>query len=272
MVGAAVSFGAVPFGPSTARAANDACAGLSPLRRASPLPFGVGEELGFRLTFAGAYVGHLEAKVGEPRDLDGRRVIPLFGRARTNMFIASFEPMSGRYMSMVDPNTLTPFGLQTELEYGGDDRWEKVRFTGDGRRVEAKFRVKGAEHERKYRTDHDVTDILTLLYLARTIDLRPGLTACQDVFSARRLWRMTAKVVGVTDVSTIAGRKRAFHVKLNFLRKPHPTLRRQDPPQYDLDVYLSADEYQTPLAFSMHLKGATASGQLETWRLAPRPR
>lgn len=250
-----------------AAGATDPCRGLGPLRRTDPPPFATGEELDFRLTFGGAYVGHFEAKVGEPRRLDGRTVLPLFGRARTSMFVASFQPMTGRYMAMVDPETLEPFGLQTELRYGEDDRWEKVRFTGDGREVQARFRLKGAEHDRRYTTDHDLTDILTLLYLARTIDLKPGLEACQDVFSARRLWRMTARVLGLEDVSTPAGRKRAYHVKLHFLRKPHPSLRTNDPPEYDLDVFLSADAYQTPLEFTMRLEGGTAGGRLERWRL-----
>jgi len=265
---ASAALGAVLAAPAPAAAhASPSPCGLEPLRRQAPAPFSVGEELAFRLTFAGAYVGHFEAKVGSPRTIDGRRVLPLFGRARTNTFVASFQPMSGRYMAMVDPETLTPYGLQTELEYGEDDRWEKVRFTQGARHVRAEFRVRGDEHTREYAADHDLTDILTLLYMARTIELRPGTTICQDVFSARRLWRMTARVVGVEDVKTIAGQKRAYHVKLHFLRKPHPTLRKNDPPEYDLDVFLSADPHQAPLEFSLRYEGAKAAGQLESWRM-----
>jgi hypothetical protein len=262
VVGVALAAGARP-----ARADLGRCSGLEELERASTLPFSTGEELDFRLSFGGAYIGKLETRVGDLRNLNGRSVLPLFGRARTSVFVASLAPMKGRYMSMVDPETLDPLGLQTELEYGGDDRWEKVRFTGKGRRVEAKFRVRGKEHERRYAADHELTDILTLFFLARTVRLHPGLTACQDVFSARRLWRMTAQVVGIEDVATVAGTKRAYHVKLHFLRKPHPTLRENNPPQYDLEVYLSADRFQTPLAFVMEYKGTKASGELARWKL-----
>lgn len=265
-LGAALAV-AVAAALTPAPAEASACAGLDGLSRTPERPFASGEELDFRLSFGGAYIGKLETRVGQPRDRGGRTVLPLFGRARTSMFVASLAPMTGRYMSMVDPKTLDPIGLQTELRYDDDDRWERVRFSGEGRRVKTEFRVNGREHSREYAADHELTDILTLFFLARTIELRPGLQACQDVFSARRLWRMTAKVVGVEYVSTIAGSKRAYHVKLNFLRKPHPTLRKNDPPQYDLDVYLSADRHQTPLAFVMEYKGTKASGELERWKI-----
>jgi hypothetical protein len=262
-VGVGLLLGALAPAPALA----SVCGGLAGIRKDAPPPFRIGEELAFRLTFGGAYVGHFESKVGQVREVEGRRVLPLFGRARTSMFVSSFEPMTGRYMAMVDPATLEPIGLQTELEYGGDDRWEKVRFVDDGKAVQADFRVRGKEQSRRYRADHDLTDILTLLYLARTVELKPGLHVCQDVFSARRLWRMTASVLGVKDISTVAGRKRAFHVRLHFLRKPTPGLRRKNPPQYDVEVYLSADRYQTPLAFHLDLKGTRASGELERWTL-----
>lgn len=257
--------------PPTARATpggspGRACAGIRALQVASPpAPLRSGEELGWRLTVAGAYVGKLETKVGRPREVNGRTLLPLFGRARTTALVASIKPFVGRYMTMVDPADLRPIGLQTELTYGDDPRWEKVRFRKEQRQVEARYFAAGKKGRRGYLTDHGATDLLTLLYTARRIRISEGDSACQDVFGARRLWRMTGRVTGTTEVSTPVGKKEAHRLELRFVRKPHPSLRRHDPPTYDLVAFVSKDSYRTPLRFEVKLSGITAVGHLDRW-------
>lgn len=257
-------------GPAMAQAlGTGACSGIASLPSMSAsVPFRTGEELGFRLTVAGAYVGRLETKVGAPRKVDGRQVVPLFGRARTSAIVASLQPMVGRYMAMVQPDSLQPLGLQVELTYGEDPRWEKVRFEDGSQALEAKYFAQGREGERGYTTDHPATDLLTLLYLSRRVQLQPGLQACQDVFGARRLWRMTGQVTGTEVISTPVGKKEAYRLQLHFVRKPHPSLRKFDPPTYDMVVFVSKDRYQTPLRFELDVDGVTAVGHLERWSLS----
>lgn len=242
------------------------CEGLDVLgRRTVSLPFPVGEELGYRLTFAGAYVGKFETKVGEHRIVEGRRVLPIFGRARTNALVASFKPFKGRYMTMIEEAPFRPVALRTEVTYGEDPRWERVDFSEDRRRIDAEFRTMGRELERHYATDHAATDILALMFWARILEMNAGSVACQDVFSARRLWRMTGRVRPISTVRTAAGKRKAHRVDLHFVRKPTPGLRRRNPPSYDFTVYVSADEWQTPLKFVFMLDGVAAEGHLEHW-------
>ena len=49
------------------------CQGLWSLPRLPNLPFSVGEELGYELSVAGAFIGRFETKVGRPRRVDGPR-------------------------------------------------------------------------------------------------------------------------------------------------------------------------------------------------------
>lgn len=245
-----------------------ACPGVEALTLRSNAPgLRSGEELSYRLTAAGAYIGRLETKLGEPRTEGGSTVWPLFGRARTNALVSSIKPFVGRYMTMLDPDSFRPVGLQTELTYGDDPRWERVRFRAHHRKVEATYFARGREGARAYVTDHAASDLLTLLYTARRVDLQPGLTACQDVFGARRLWRMTGRVTGVERISTPVGKKDAYRLELHFVRKPHPSLRGHRPPVYDLVAFLAKDAYQTPLRFELTVDGITAVGHLESWRL-----
>ncbi len=240
-------------------------------RRVEELPFPVGEELDYRLTFGGAYVGRFEAKVGAPRTHGRSAVIPLFGRARTNALVASFKPFVGRYITMVDPESFLPIGTKTEVTYGDDPRWEDVHFSQDRKTIEASFRSNGREGRRVYRSPHPATDILTLMFWSRLLKLKEGAEACQDVFSARRLWRMTGVVKGISEVRTPVGKRKARQVDLHFIRRPTPGLSKTHPPEFDFTVFLANDAYQTPLEFRFTLEGVSARGRLERWSFGKDP-
>lgn len=244
-----------------------ACPGVEVLgRRKSKLPFSPGEELSYELSVSGAYVGRMETKVGRPRDIEGRRRLVLFGRARTTQLLSALKPFAGRYMAMVDPVRLSPLGVRTELTYGTDARWERIRFRPDMRGVRTDYQLQGKRRAREYgNADHALTDVLTLLYVARTVELDRGIEVCQDVFGARRLWRMTAEVEGSRRVQTPAGRMDSWFVRSIFDRKPTPGLSRTARPRIEMDVFLSKDETQTPLRFVVRLKGIEAVGRLVRW-------
>lgn len=246
----------------------DPCVGLDDfMRRGGQSPFGVGEELAYELTVSGANIGKMELKVGKPRQVEGKLRLPLFGRARTSAFIAAFKRFEGRYMSMVDPSSLRPLGLKVESTYGEEDRWERVRFDKAQRFVGADVLLQGRELRREYDGEHDLTDILTLLYVARTLELQSGMQVCQDVFASRRLWRMTAKVEGSRQISTPAGQKDVWVVKTEFDRKPTHGLNNRKRPHMEVDIYLAKNASQTPLQFVIRSQGVEATGKLVRWSL-----
>ncbi len=246
------------------------CDGLWNLPRAEKPSFRVGEELGYELSVAGAYIGRFETKVGRPRRVEGQRVLPLFGRARTSGFASAFRPFVGRYMAMAKPERLAPIGLRVEATYDDDRRWERVRFDTDGKAVRADFTLRGRHLQRDYTSHHGMTDLLSMLYLARQIEVRDGLVACQHVFGARRLWQMTAQVTGIERIATPAGRLEAWKVKVAFDRMPTKGLNNKRRPHYDMDVFLSKDANRTPLAFVVQYKSVTARGDLRRWSLRGR--
>ena len=243
------------------------CAGFEKLPTRPIQPFRVGEELAYEITVGGAYVGRLEMKIGAPRKVSGRELLPLFARARTSAFVSALQPFEGRYMALVDPVTLAPTGARVEGTYAGDPRWERIRFAQDQRQVTSDYLVKGKELKRTYQGRHDLTDILTLLYAARRIELKQGLTGCQDVFGARRLWRMDAKVDGQVSMQTLAGKKRAYKVAAVFDRKPTRGLNNNKRPRFEVDLFMADDPTQAPLAFVMRQGGVTAEAKLVRWSL-----
>jgi len=245
------------------------CDGVTIPAHAGGLPFGVGEELGYDLTFHGVRVGKLEMKVGKPRKVAGRRVMTLFGRARTNTLVAQYQPFAGRYMSFIDPSSLHPVAVQVESTYGEDRRWERAMFAKDVLGLETDFRLKGRALKRSYRPrEAQLFDLLTLLYYARTRAISPGAAVCNEIYAARRLWRMDAKVVGHETLSTPVGDKRVFVVDTSFDRVPHkdfdPRRRR---PHIDVRVYFADDETRAPLAFEVDNGQIKGRGDLVRWSI-----
>lgn len=256
----------LPVGAAATTA--DFCEGLGEVpRRTDALPFRPGEELAYELRFAGAYIGRFETKVGQPRTKDGQTYLTLFGRARTSAFFSAFSTFEGRYQSLARADHhLAPEFARVEATFGDDHRWERINFGEGNRSLRDDYLFKGAQRARSYDSNHALTDLLTMLYQARTIAVRPGLTACQDVFGNRWLWRMRAEVVGTERVDTPRGPMNAWKVKTHFERAPHPEAPAK-PQTIDLELYLAQDGSQAPLKLVAHTLGITAEANLVRWSL-----
>lgn len=254
--------------PTTANtSASDLCGGLEALdRRNGLLPFRPGEALGYELRFAGAYIGRFETKVGSVREKGDQRFLTLFGRARTSAFFSAFATFEGRYQSLATLGQgLHPDFARVEATFGDDHRWEKIDFNNDNHSLRDDYLFKGQQRARSYESNHALTDLLTMLYQARTIAVRPGLSACQDVFGNRWLWRMRAQVVGTETVDTPRGPMKAWKVQTHFERAPHPDNPVTNPQVVDLELYLAQDGSQAPLKLVAHTLGITAEAQLVRW-------
>ena len=248
------------------------CPGVRLLRTAGAPPFHTGEELGYELSVAGVYVGRLDLKVGAPRAVGEQKAMTLFGRARTNSFASQFKPFTGRWMSLLELATLRPLAMRVEARYGEDPRWERASFDGEARGVKTEFLYQGAEGARSYeRREATMFDLLSALYYARTRVLEPGPETCQEVYVDKRVWRMDAKVLGVENVETPAGPRRAIRAETKLERVPHPDF---DPkhkrPSMRMDIFFSADDNRVPLAFVITTDQVTGRGDLVSWSLRGR--
>lgn len=245
---------------------SDRCPASELPQRAGPAPFAPGEELAYELTVAGMNVGRFETKVGKPRTINGKRWTSFFGRARTTAFASTFKKFAGRYMTLAEPTTLQPIGLRVEATYGDDPRWEKAEFSDRQTKVAASFLYQGKEGTRTYDKEDPLSDVLTMLYWARTRDLIEGTETCQEVFGARWLWRLDAKVVGDAEVDTPVGKKKAIRVTTRFTRSNHPDVK-PNQPKFEMDVLFAKDASQAPLAFEIRYDKITATGRLVRWSL-----
>ncbi len=256
------------FRPRAAPAQNSrrpSCTGLETLAKVKENRFAIGESLDYEMKAAGAFVGRFELKVGAPRSIKGKKMIPLFARARTNGFVSALQKFEGRYMALADPKSLDPIGVRVESTYNNGPHWERITFSENQKDVSADFLFMGKQKSRKYKGSHRLTDLLTMLYVARQIRVEDNMTACQDVFGARRLWRMNAKVVGIEKVSTPAGRKPAYKVHATFDRRPTPGLNNRKRPKFAVNMYFSTDDNRVPYRFDIITGPVVASAHLKRW-------
>jgi hypothetical protein len=236
--------------------------GLEPSGRP---PFKVGEELTYDLSIAGMYVGRMEVKVGKPRSVGGRNALALFARARTSGFTSTFKSFLGRYMVLSDAQSFHPIVVRSESKYGEDPRTEHARFSA-AKNVSAQYLQQGKSGERAYERQAPLYDILTLLYYARLLPLKAGMSICQEVYADKRLWRMEAEVTGVESVMTAAGNKDALAVKTRWVRMPHPDFDpKREAPKVEVDIYFSTEPHRVPLTFTARAKEGTAKGDLVRW-------
>lgn len=206
-------------------------------------------------------MGRLELSVGQLRKVEGAVAMPLFGRLRTNAFVSAVKPVQGRYMAMVDPRSLAPLGVRMEGTVGEDPRWEHMRFLDAGKKAETRYLIKGLKKQRAYGGEHVILDGLSLLHLARVVALEPGLEACQDILSTRRMWRVRARVMGKELVETPVGPKPAYRVHTSFKKRFGPSTRK-----IEIDVLLGDLPGRPPLAFEMTQNQFSGRAHLIRWK------
>lgn len=241
-----------------------ACDGVNPT--SVVIPFRPGEELSYDILVSGLYVGRLETKVGRPRTVAGKPALTLFGRAFSSVVVSGLQKFEGRYMALSDPGTLRPYGVRVESTYGKDPRRESARFAEDQRSLEMDYLHMGHEGQYRYARESQLYDALSVLFLARSLPLRTGFSACQEVYSSRRLWRMEAKVAGTKTISTPGGDKPVDVIELRIVRMVDEQQHGRLPELIvDGEVFLSKDRTRTPLAFELRSRLGNARAELRRW-------
>ena len=247
-------------------AVNPACAfdALGPIR--ARVPFGVGERATYELNLYGLPVGKLETKVGTPRWVNGRRVVPLMAQVKTSTFLSAFQSVSGRYMTTVDAGSFAPMSVKMNGSYGDDDRWERASFGADAKDLTAAFRIKGWEGSRTYSSAAPMHDVLSMIYAARARALGAGATACGEVYAGRRLWRMDLAVRGPQMHREYDRRLPVIVVEARFERMAHPHFDpKRQAPWINLEVFLSSDASHRPVAFKLENSLVKGGGVLTAW-------
>jgi hypothetical protein len=173
---------------------------------------------------------------------------PIRVRIKTNTFFNKVRKVKAEAKSYLNPKNLHP------------NRYSEDAMEDDERHVaEADFHPRNqppATVQVRFATDpkgpasyttvfdrygHDALDVVGATYYIRSMDLKPGMPLCFDVFAMRHMWRVWGTVEGIEKVPSPMGEVDAFHI--------HGTSARLDDHafQRDLHVWVTTDDKRIPV-------------------------
>jgi len=202
------------------------------------------ESLYYDIDVLAANAARMEVETLPARD----GVVPIRVRIKTTTFFNKVRRVKAEAKSYLNPRTLRP-SRYTEDSWEDDlHKVADVSFhptPGKPQTVAIRFatnptdKTKMAKYLGHYA--HDALDELGAIYYLRSLDLKPGMSLCFDVYAMRKMFRVWGTVGPIEKVSTPAGEFKAFHISGTAARLDRTSFQRE------LHVWISADERRVPL-------------------------
>lgn len=233
---------AAPPPPAIKQMPRDAqCQSLPPVK--SPhLP--VGEMLDYDIDVLAANAARMEVETLPKQN--GSVAIRV--RIKTNTFFNKVRRVRAEAKSYLNPKSLRPARYYEDAWEDNEHKLADVNFhpAGQGPQVVSIKYITDPKPSSKMmeifgRYGHDALDELGAIYYIRSLDLKPGLPLCFDVYAMRHMFRVWGKVQGLEQVSTAVGDYQAFHIVGTAARLDDPSFQRE------LHVWITNDDKRIPL-------------------------
>lgn len=159
--------------------------------------FGAGESLTYSIGWEKVTAGYGTMTVGEPVDTFGRLCYPIVSTVRSTPFVSTFFKVDDRVETIMDVRELFPLYFEKRLQEGSFRSARRIRFdpgTGLGLTPTDTFPVP------RY-----VLDDLSLLYHVRSMELVPGRDVELDIYSGKKLYHLTVKIIKKERIKVEAG-------------------------------------------------------------------
>ena len=189
--------------PAAAAAAAAALLAASPVRAAEPAPadampgFPVGEELVYRIHWGKIPVGEARATTAWT-EWQGRRVLAIRFRTRSNNFLSALYPVDDTIESLVDPDGFRTLQFVKRLNEGSHHYDQTTTFDWTNRTAHWVSKLDG--RERRFPIEDDTRDIPTLMYALRAQGFEPHGTRRFRVMADEKIYDMEAVGLGEEKV------------------------------------------------------------------------
>jgi hypothetical protein len=186
-------------------------------------PWAPGETSTFDVDVMGIVkAGTLQLAV-EPPILSGSQ-IPLRARVRNTSVFAKIRRVKGVALSWVDAGTLRPQRFRDDVDQDGVRRTTDTRLDRPGPVVKMAWTSGQEKGTTEFERRQEVLDALSVVYLLRAADLRPGTAICFDLVANRRYWRLSGTVADkVERVRSGAGEHQTVRLDARLVRADDPT-------------------------------------------------
>ena len=243
--------------PAIASALVLAGAGLG----AEPLPFGPGERIAMKITYARVNAGRAVMSV-VPEERDGRPVLHFVQEVKSEGFFAWLfrYRVDNRLVARWDPESGCSYGIEKRLRQGKHVRDQKVAMDPVAGTAEV------AEHGQTvtFETGQCVLDILSAFYVARGRGLPPSGRLSVPVYDHGKVYPLEFVVVGreVLDLPAPLGKK----VKTLIVEPKMPKGSGLFAQEGDLKVWVTDDLRRIPVRARTRVAVGSVSADLESYR------
>jgi hypothetical protein len=159
--------------------------------------FGAGESLNYSIGWEKVTAGFGAMTVGEPVDTFGRLCFPIVSTVKSTAFLSTFYKVDDYVETLMDVKELFPLRFEKRLQEGRYRSNRRIQFDPEA----------GLAY-----TPNDtfpippyVLDDLSLLYHVRSMELIPGKDVEVDIYSGKKLYRLTVKIIRKERIKVDAG-------------------------------------------------------------------
>ena len=228
---------------------------------AESLPFGAGERITMRVTYARVLAGHATMSV-EGADESGRPVLRLVQDVKSEgVFAWLFRyRVDNHLVARWDPATGCSYGIEKRLRQGRFTRDQRVRIDPVGGRVEIE---EGNAASVGFHVPPCVLDVLSAFYVARARGVRAGEQLAVPVYDAGRLYDLVFRVVGreVLDLPPPLGRRVPTSIVEPLVPKGSGLFAQEG----DLQVWVTDDARRIPVRARTRVAIGSVSADLERY-------
>lgn len=204
--------------------------------------FRTGERLTYSVRYGIVRAGECRLEVLPETTVDGRLCHHLIGTAVSSDAFAAVFRVNDRMESFVDVNYLVPWRFEKELHEGTYDAHQRIEF-------DPLNRVATYQDGTRIPLEEAVFDVLSALYVLRTMDLSPGARFTLPAHADKKNVDLEIRVRGRERVETPAGKFDCLAVEPLILL---------DSGLYDhkrgkLVIYLTDDARKLPVMFKVRV-------------------
>lgn len=164
---------------------------------AAELPFPVGEELVYSITWIGVPMAYARVSA-QAEPFEGRDVLALRMEVRTYPFFNHIFKVEDLYETLVDPATFLPIRHTEDIHEKNYRRHEVTMF--DFKELKAHYRHLLNGNEKRYDIKPDSRDILSFMYFMRSAALTENSKSEYRVLSDEKLYDLLLTTFGVEDI------------------------------------------------------------------------
>jgi len=227
--------------------------GDDPFRFVENIAFGVGERMEFDIGYGFINAGYATMEVKELIEFNGRPCYQIVSAARSNKFFSSFYRVEDRVESVVDALGIFSWYFEKNLSEG---KYRATRY----------YSIDQVNHYAIYEEDTIevkpfVQDALSVLYYARTQDLKVGESIFIDNFTDGKNYPLEVKVIQKETVKVKAGTFDCIVLE--------PLLRASGIFKHEgkLKVWLTDDRLKLPVLMKSRVLVGSISAELTDYQL-----